>query len=82
MPELTSNQQKVLDAIYHLSDRSLTVPAPVTRIDERARPLDSNIVARELEYLVQKGYLRRFGTNYNLTAQGLDYAKKIPPAMQ
>jgi|PlaIllAssembly_1097288.scaffolds.fasta_scaffold3918325_1 RIO-like serine/threonine protein kinase len=74
-PELTTNQENVLEAVYHLSDRSLTVPAPFTRIGERVRPRENTIVADELEYLVQKGYLRKFGTNYNLTAHGLDYAK-------
>ena len=81
-PELTTNQQTILDAIYHLSDRSMTVPAPFTRICERARNLESTIVAGELEYLMQKGYLRKYGTNYNLTAQGLEYAKKIPYEMK
>jgi len=51
-PELTTNQENVLEAVYHLSDRSLTVPAPFTRIGERVRPRENTIVADELEYLV------------------------------
>jgi hypothetical protein len=73
LPRLTTNQMNILKIVCDLSNRNLITPVGFNRICDQIKSLNKEVVASELQYLEEKGYINHKGFHYNVTSLGLDY---------
>jgi hypothetical protein len=73
LPRLTTNQTDILTTVCELSNRNLIIPVGFSQICDQIKSLSKEVIANELQYLEEKGYIIHKGFHYNVTSLGLDY---------